>query len=234
MLQSDVGSPSLPAPQVADSKPHGPAEGMMSSFTIKTAKPWTVVNPDGRAVREKSASVCAPYARPSVAPGKELAPPRETKWVNLTTDHAAQLRTAPPGRRRSPSTRSHSLCGDGSRAPRKQKITFHCLEFNNGVLRAADRARSSSSNDSSPLKPTFIASEYQQRLQPARPHKEAALQPGQGRFRTVFHDSSHCFAPTPPPSALSRPPSADSVPAAGPADNLEAAHILLDFTRSAR
>lgn len=171
-------------------------DGMVSSFTIKTSKPWTYVNVHedkgmGRSsrhagVRSASLGSSPPYTTSPasmMSSGGPIRVPRRQgsadgthKWTNVTG----------PGelsRKRS--------SGDADTTPRKG-LTFHCLEFQNGSLRQVSRTPSSSDASAGIVQTTFIPSEYQERVSP----------------------------PLPGPK-MEQPA-------------LEAAQILLDFTRSAQ
>lgn len=104
-----------------------------------------------------------------------------------------------------PSTSSEESDHPISNSRGKRNLTFHSLQFDNGVLKQVAKSEASDVRAMLYNRSTFVTSEYQQRVSPTQGAKEKARRES-----------------TPVQSAVSM---------ASPEASLEAAHILLDFTR---
>lgn len=240
-------------------------DNLMSSFTIKTAKSWTMVSgfEDSTGTHRQRQYTSHPAAhqpvrRPApavhnihrhIAPkAPEMSPfalgarrasaSGDKAWIEsygLIPNHhfkaqkiiqhfppvplpvPAVARMEPPIKRQSlegedstrysarsmslPPLSDQSTSGEDSDHPisarGKRNLTFHSLEFDNGVLKQVAKSEASDVPAMSYSRATFVPSEYQHRVSPTQ--KANAVQ-----------------------SAVSM---------ASPEASLEAAHILLDFTR---
>lgn len=228
---------------------------MMSSFTIKTAKPWTVVSgfdeqggiikdTGSGPVRSRSSPMNA--RRSSSQSRSNLAPPEvnpytlgarrasangDKTWIEsygLIPNHHFKtqkiIQYGPAGeKRRSGGGGSPDnilpppplLRGDEiEQPPIRKSFTFHCLQFDNGVLRPA----SGGAHDGPFTRATFVPSEYQRRVPCRRSIPMPVVPPMMGMMVSPPLPQQ----PSPPTATVVVPPVEAS---------LEAAHILLDLTR---
>lgn len=146
-----------------------------------------------------------PVPPPGVPPAvvaTRMEPPskRQSLEGEDNTRYSARSMSLPP--LSDPSTSGedceHPIVGRG-----KRNLTFHSLEFDNGVLKQVAKSEASDVPSMSYSRATFVPSEYQQRVSP-----------------------THKARPT---ATVSTKPTTVSM--ASPEASLEAAHILLDFTR---